>query len=70
MSEATLTWDDNLFGYLEKVRGFPLLSEPEERDLATCLEPPCQSGLVDAQEIASLLGGGRSPACAVSPVPI
>ncbi len=34
MSDATLTRDDNLFGYLEKVRGFPMLAEPEERDLA------------------------------------
>ena len=34
MSDATLTRDDNLFGYLEKVRGFPMLAEREERDLA------------------------------------
>jgi RNA polymerase sigma-32 factor len=34
VSDATLTRDDNLFRYLEKVRGFPMLSEPEERDLA------------------------------------
>ena len=34
MSDTTLTRDDNLFGYLEKVRGFPMLAEPEERDLA------------------------------------
>ncbi|MEE9208884.1 MAG: RNA polymerase sigma factor RpoH [Kiloniellales bacterium] len=34
MSDATLTRDDNLFGYLEKVRGFPMLAEAEERDLA------------------------------------
>ncbi len=34
MSDATLTRDDNLFGYLEKVRGFPMLAELEERDLA------------------------------------
>ncbi len=34
MSDATLTRDDNLFGYREKVRGFPMLSEPEKRDLA------------------------------------
>ncbi len=34
MSEATLTWDDNLFGYLEKVRSFPMLSEAEDPNRA------------------------------------
>ncbi len=34
MTDAALGRDDNLFRYLDKVRGFPLLSEAEELDLA------------------------------------
>ncbi len=34
MTDAALGRDDNLFRYLDKVRGFPMLSETEELDLA------------------------------------
>ncbi len=34
MTDAALGRDDNLFRYLDKVRGFPMLSEAEELDLA------------------------------------
>ena len=34
MTDAARGIDDNLFRYLDKVRGFPLLSEAEELDLA------------------------------------
>ena len=34
MTDAALGRDDNLFRYLDRVRGFPLLSEAEELDLA------------------------------------
>ena len=34
MTDAALGRDDNLFRYLDRVRGFPLLSEAEEMDLA------------------------------------
>jgi RNA polymerase sigma-32 factor len=34
LTDASLGRDDNLFRYLDKVRGFPLLSEAEELDLA------------------------------------
>jgi RNA polymerase sigma-32 factor len=34
VTDASLGRDDNLFRYLDKVRGFPLLSEAEELDLA------------------------------------
>ncbi len=34
MTDAALGRDDNLFRYLDKVRGFPMLSQAEELDLA------------------------------------
>jgi RNA polymerase sigma-32 factor len=34
VTDAALGRDDNLFRYLDKVRGFPMLSEAEELDLA------------------------------------
>ena len=34
MTDAALGRDDNLFRYLDQVRGFPMLSEAEELDLA------------------------------------
>jgi RNA polymerase sigma-32 factor len=34
VADASLGRDDNLFRYLDKVRGFPMLSEAEELDLA------------------------------------
>jgi len=36
VTDASFGRDDSLFRYLDKVRGFPMLSEAEELDLARC----------------------------------